>query len=366
MLETLAALIERDWRVVLALPCEGPLAGEARRLGAEVVVLAAPVLRREVLRPASLVRFLGASLRSWWQIGRLLASERPSAVYVPTLRLPLWIARARAAQVPIIAHLHGGECRAPRLVRTALATPLLLADRVLVDSAFNRDALLDGMPRLRARSAVLHGGIAGPASATPARAVLHDELHVVYVGEVSRRHGVDVAVDAIGRLVERGIDATLDVVGSVSPDDRWFEEQLRQSAASLRITERVLFDGFQPEVWGPLADADVAVVPARLGQPAGDSAVEAVVAARPVVVSASGDHAEAVDGFMSALSVPASDAAALADALQRIAANWSAFRRTAAAFAPIAAQRYSETAYRSDVAEEIARAARTRLPRSAS
>lgn len=361
MLETIAALVERSWRVVVAVPENGPLVQEAQRLGAEVVVLAMPVVRKSMLRPQNLARFTVRAARAWYRAGRLLSRERPDVVYVSTLTVPLWIARSRSRGVPVVAHVHEGERRAPRILRLALALPLRMADRVVVNSDFSRSTLLEVLPTLAARSTVVYNGVAAPPEVLPGRAELLGGMRVVYVGRLSPRKGVDVAVAAVARLVEAGIDARLDVVGSVFTGYEWYREQLEQQVSDLALDGRVRFLGFRPSVWTSFAEADVAVVPSRLEEPFGNTAVEAVLSARPVVVSSIGGLAEATDGFASALSVPADDVAALTDALLRIHASWPTFRRTAATFAPIAAHRYSTAAYRAAITAEIDRA--TGLPR---
>ena len=80
-----------------------------------------------------------------------------------------------------------------------------------------------------------------------------------------------------------------------------------------------------------------------------------MLAGRPVVVSAIGGLAEAIDGFASAIPVVPDDPLALADALQRITLHWPTFRRAATRFAPIAAARYSTEVYRRTVSDEIDR-----------
>jgi glycosyltransferase involved in cell wall biosynthesis len=358
MLETIAALVERDWRVVVAVTSEGPLTAEAERRGAEVLILAAPVLHENLIRPRNLPAFFGGSVTAWRRIGLLLARVRPDVVYVSTLTVPLWIARARSMRIPVVAHVHASERQAPTVVRAAIALPLRLADRVLVNSDFSRESLIEILPSLARQSLVVYNGIAGPSSVTPACDELHGGLRVVYVGRLSPRKGVDIAVAAIARLMEQGIDARLDLVGSVFTGDEWYERQLHQQVEALGLADRVTFRGFQSFVWGALEDADVAVVPSRLEESFGNTAVEAVLAGRPAVVSVIGGLAEAIDGFACAIPVPPDDVDAMADALQRIATNWSTFRRTAATFAPIAAHRYSIARYRATVAAEIARAAR--------
>lgn len=357
MLETIAALVERGWRVVVVLPSEGLLIAESERLGAEATVIAAPVLRKNLVQPRNLLRYLVGSIGAWRRIGLQLTRLRPDVVYVSTLTLPLWIGRARALRIPVIVHVHESEHHAPSVVRAALALPLRLADRVLVNSDFSRTCLTEAIPSLTDRSVVVYNGVTGPSQIRAARLELRGGLRVVYVGRLSPRKGVDVAVASVARLIERGIDARLDLVGSAFAGYEWYEEQLREQVAALGLKDRVTFRGFQPSVWGAFEDADVAVVPSRLAEPFGNTAIEAVLAARPAVVSMTGGLREAIDGIICAIPVPPDDVDAMTDALQRIAANWSTFRRTAATFAPIAAHRYSTAAYRTAVAREVTRVA---------
>jgi glycosyltransferase involved in cell wall biosynthesis len=357
MLETLAGLVERGWRVVLAVPADGPLLDTARDLGAEIVLLDVPVLRKSVLKPANLPRFLTGSLAASRRIDLLLRDVRPDVVYVSTLTVPLWVVRARARRIPVLCHVHESERQAPLLLREAIAWPLRLADRVVANSLFSLDSLTEVMPSLLGRSTVVYNGVPGPGEIRPARRELTGGLRVVYVGRLSPRKGVDVAVAAIALLADSGFDAHLDLVGGVFSGYEWYEQELRSQVAWLGIEDRVTFSGFQPSVWHALADADVAVVPSRLEEPFGNTAVEAVLAARPVVVSAIGGLAEAIDGFASAVPVDPDDPVRLAEALHRIATDWPAFRRTAAAAAPDAARRYAPESYRRAMTAELERIA---------
>src|SRR5436309_690272 len=143
MLETLAALIERRWRVVLAVPSDGPLLAAARELGAEVVLLDVPVLRKAVLKPRNLPRFLTGSVAASRRIDALLKRLRPDVVYVSTLTVPLWIARARARRIPVLCHVHESERQAPTILRQAIAWPLRLADRIVTNSRFSLESLTE-------------------------------------------------------------------------------------------------------------------------------------------------------------------------------------------------------------------------------
>lgn len=356
-LESMIGLVERGWRVVLAVPTAGPLVTEARAAGVETVLLDSPVLRKSLLRPMALAGLLTDSGAAAGRIGELLRRVRPDVVYVSTITIPLWIARARLLRIPVVCHVHESERGASRLVRTALTHPIGLATRIVVNSAHSRDTLLDVAPHLADRSTVVYNGVAGPAAVVPPRERLDGPMRLVYVGRISPRKGVDVAVEALGLLHASGLDAELEIVGDVYAGYEWFQAALLTRIEELGLTDRVRFSGFRSEVWSALAAADMALVPSRDEEPFGNTAVEAVLAARPVAVSAIGGLAEAIDGFASAVTVAPSDAAALAGAIRRVADQWSAFRRAAIAMAPVAADRYRPARYRDDIADELQRAA---------
>ncbi len=75
-----------------------------------------------------------------------------------------------------------------------------------------------------------------------------------------------------------------------------------------------------------------------------------MLAARPVVVSATSGLREAVHGFGSAQAVPPGDAAAWADAIERVAGSWPTYAQTAQADAAQARRRYDVRRYRSEIA----------------
>lgn len=360
LLETIAGLSQHGWRVVLAVPNDGPLVAEAQLLGAEVVLVDVPVLRKSLLRPTALAGTAFSSVTGAARIARLLRDVDPTVVYVSTLTLPLWVAVARARRIPVVCHVHESERRANRLLREALAWPLLLADRVVVNSAFSRDSLLDVAPGLARRSTVVYNGVAAPPEVVPARRDLDGGLRVVYVGRLSPRKGVDVAIDALARLVEDGLDARLDVVGGVYSGYEWYERGLHEQVERLGLADRVVFTGFRPSIWSALARADVGVVPSREEEPFGNTAVEAVLAGRPVVVSAIGGLAEAIDGFASASTVEPDDADALAQALLRIVHDWTAVRAHADELAATAARRFDPERYRDQIAGAVAACAHVR------
>lgn len=350
-LETVRGLVAEGVRTVVALPL-GPLAGSARDAGAEVVEVTAPVLRKSLMTPRGVVSLAAASASALPRLVRLLRSTGADALYVSTLTAPLWVVAGRLAGVPVLVHVHEAEDAVARPVRAALAAPLLLADRVVANSAASLEVLRRSLARSVARAVVLHNGVPGPEHRVPARAEVVGPLRLALVGRLSPRKGSDVAVEAVAALRDRGLDVRLDLTGDVFPGYEWFEQQLRDRVAELGLADRVALRGLAPSPWPAMQAADVVLVPSRV-EPFGNTAVEAMLAGRPLVAAAAQGLREVVrDGVDGALVTPG-DAEALADAVLACAADWPAALDRADRARAAAEDRFSPRTYRERIAAEV-------------
>ena len=176
---------------------------------------------------------------------------------------------------------------------------------------------------------------------------------MLYVGRLSPRKGVDVALEAVALLLQRGVSVRLDLAGAVFSGYEWFETRLRNRVRDLGAQDAVAFQGFTRDVWSSLDRADVVVVPSRLDEPFGNTAVEAGLAARPLVVSDTSGLREAAAGLESAVFVPPDDAAALAEAIMRVRNAWPQYRAGALRDAEVLRRRHAVEHYRSAVAEVL-------------
>lgn len=350
MLETVSALVDRGWQVVVALPEDGPLLGAVRDRGAQARVVRAPVVRKSHLGPAGIARLAGdalGGLRPGW---RVLREVQPDVVYVSTTVVPLWVLLARLARRTVVGHVHEAEASAPWVLRLALCLPLVLCRAVVVNSRFSAGVISRTIPRLGARCEVVYNGVPGPPDPAPPRARLDGGLRLLYVGRLSERKGVPVAVDALGHLASRGVEATLDLAGSAFAGHGDVAADLRERARSAGVADRVRLLGFVPDVWPLLADADVLVVPSTVDEPFGNTAVEGALAARPVVATRTSGLLEATDGLPAVRTAPPGDPNGLADALAGVVEDWDDLRARAAAGAAEVADRYAPARYRDRVA----------------
>jgi glycosyltransferase involved in cell wall biosynthesis len=350
--ESVAGLVEDGWRVFVAVPEQGPLVPLLRDAGADVRVVAAPVLRKSYLSARGVLRYGGEVAARMPSLLRLVGELRPDVVYVNTITVPPWIAAARLRGVPVVCHVHEAEESASRPVRAALASPLLLASRVMANSTASADVVKQEFGRLGRRTRVIYNGVEGPAAPRPARESLTGAVRLVIVGRVSPRKGTDVAVEALARLVSAGRDVSLDIVGGVFPGYEWFEDQVRASAETLGVADRVHWLGETADPWAPLADADIALVPSRV-EPFGNAAVEAMLAGRPLVAGAAQGLVEIVDPGRTGELVAPGDADALAEAIGRLVDDWPGALARAAVAQDEARRRFSTQRYRTEVAELV-------------
>jgi len=359
LLETVSALVGSGMRVTVALPVLGSLVEELSRRGAQIELCPTPVLRKSILRPLGALCFLRDTLRGVVAGLRLLRRVRPTVVYVNTVTVPLWVLLGRAAQVPVIAHVHEAERSAAGLVRWALAAPLLLCDTVVSNSQYCVDVLSESFPRLRTRATVVRNPIGWPGQTEYARAELVGRLQLLYVGRLSERKGVDTAVLALAAYRSAGQDAELHLVGDIFPGYEWYLDHLRELVRAEGLSDHVHFHGYQRDVWPFLARSDIVLVPSVLEEGFGNTAVEGALAARPVVVSDTSGLSEATAGFASAVRVSPGASDAVARALSRIVADWPHYRLAAGTDQFLARDRHSLAGYRSSIRDTVLAAARS-------
>lgn len=360
LLEDVRGLLQAHWQVSAALPAEGQLSQALRALGAQVVICPTPVLRKAIFTPRGALAFLKDTFQGVRKGRRLLKEVKPAAVLVNTTTIPLWVALARVTGHRVIIHVHESERHSPVPFRLGLSLPGSLANRVITNSRFTNDAYLQLVPWVRKKSQVVLNGIPGPERTTPPRAALTGAVRLLYVGRLSERKGILAAIQAVGLLQEKGITTELSLVGAVFEGYEWFEQKLQEEVSRLPEPERVKFLGFQSDVWPHYEATDIALVPSMLEESFGNTAVEAVLAGRPAVVSSIGGLREAVEPYSSTVLVNPGDPQALAAGIEKIIDHWDNFRENAAESAAQARDRHDPAKFGTQIDEIISQVAAPR------
>jgi len=354
VLESVTAMTGAGAVVVVTLPESGPLVGRLERAGATVVLEPALVLRKRMLRPRNWPSAMAATLRAVGASRRLLRPP-PALVYVSTITLPLWPVLARMRGIPVVTHIHEAEAEASRIMLMALFGPHLLATTTVTNSEFSRSIVARASAPLARRTHVIYNGVAGPVSATRTRVSLEGRpVRLTYLGRLSPRKGTDLVIAAAAELVDDGVDVEVDLIGEAFDGYGWFVDALHRAVADRGLGSRVRFLGFRDDVWTELRLADIVVIPSRVGEPFGNTAVEAALAARPLIVGESSGLLEATQGLPGVHLVEPGDASAIADAVRDIIAHWPEQRAQAEASARVASLRFDPQRYRDAIEDLIA------------
>ncbi|KTR77501.1 glycosyl transferase [Microbacterium oxydans] len=351
LLESAIGLVESGVRVVVALPSSGLLVNELRAAGAEVVILPMLVLRKVLLTPRGLPRLFRDTFRGLGAAWRLIGRLRPDVVYVSTIIIPEWPLIARLRGVRTVSHVHEAEASGNRIVNALLYSPHLASHQTLVNSRFSLDTIRTALPALARRSHVVYNGVASPPQPLSPRPRTEGPLRVLYIGRLSPRKGPDLVIAAASRLHSAGRAVEVTLLGAVFEGYEWFERDLRAQASEAGVT--VDFAGFHTDIWPFLEQADVLLVPSRVDEPFGNTAVEGVLALRPVIASDSSGLREAAGGYGTARLVAAGDAEAIASALTDIDARWDEIVSTVADSRAEALRRHAPQVYRSSISTHL-------------
>jgi glycosyltransferase involved in cell wall biosynthesis len=351
LLESAIGLVERGARVVVALPSSGLLVQELVAAGAEVVIVPMLVLRKVLLTPRGLPRLFRDTFRGLGAAWRLIGRLRPDVVYVSTIIIPQWPLVARLRRTRSVSHVHEAEASGNRLVNGILYSPHLASHRTLVNSRFSLDTIRAALPALARRSHVVYNGVASPPHPLAPRPRVERALRVLYVGRLSPRKGPDLVIDAASRMHAAGRPVDVTLLGAVFEGYEWFERDLRQQAAEAGVP--VDFAGFHPDIWPFLAEADVLVVPSRVDEPFGNTAVEGILALRPVIASDSSGLREAAGGYATAQLITPGDPDSIAAALTDIDTRWDEMVSTVADSRAEALRRHAPAVYRSSITAHV-------------
>jgi glycosyltransferase involved in cell wall biosynthesis len=328
LLETVAALCDRGWRVVVVLPSTGPLVPRLTALGAEVELLPFPVLRRADLSVRGVASLVWSSAAALVRMRRFLVHLRPELVYVNTITLPWLLVVARLCRLPSVCHVHEAEVQDRAWVRRALAVPLGLAGATLVNSSTTFAITAEAAPYIRRRLRLIRNGARGPSTPRPTARQPESPYRLLVVGRISPRKAPDVALEATALLRKAGRDVVLELCGTPGPGHEAYFSELRARADRPDLAGAVTFTGYRAPIWPALDRADALVAPS-LGESFGNAVVGGQLARRPVVATAVQGHLETVADGVSGLLVPVRDPAATAAAIARLMDRPGTARRMA-------------------------------------
>lgn len=281
---------------------ESDVAEEEHEFGVRIVRLPRPDVG------AGTLEALGEGIR---RVERLLAEFDPDLVHickaVPSL---FYLLRGGARRPPpMLFNLHGAHVAPLADPQTLGGRMVRSADWIVACSKATLEHLIDLAPEIRPRSSVVYNGVPpppGPIKPPPAH-----PPRLVCLGRLHSEKGFDVALVAAELLARHWPDLELVVAGE-GPARPELEALARRGS----LSDRVSFPGWvaPDDVHAMLAGAAVVPVPS-IHEGFGLVALEAALAARPVVASRVEGIPEVVLDGETGLLVPPGDPEALAEAI---------------------------------------------------
>lgn len=180
-----------------------------------------------------------------------------------------------------------------------------------------------------------------------------DALMLLHYGRITKKKGIEFAIQALSRLAGEFPNIILAVVGG---DDEGYRTVVNRYANDLIIGDKVIFTGLVGQSVGKQAmvDADVFVLPS-LSENFGMAVVEAMLCGLPVVISNNVGIAPDIDSAGAGMVVPlTADNAPLAEAIGGLLRNASSRRTLGACGRQFAIEHYDDDAVASRVDELLA------------
>ena len=257
---------------------------------------------------------IGVDPRVLWRVSRLLATEDFDIVHVHEPLVPLvpWCV-LRRARAPIVATFHVHRESGHRWYRVARRWLSPLMARIRCRIAVSESARRTVAQYFPGTYQIVPNGIDLTGFRLPRPRppqFSSDRLHVLYIGRLERRKGVDHLIRAMAR-VQRIVPSARVVIVGDGPERRGLRDVARSLAVEAVFTGRV----HDAELPAYVQAADVVCSPALGGESFGVVLLEAMACEKPIVASRIAGYETLLGPAECGTLVPPGDADALADAL---------------------------------------------------
>ena len=253
---------------------------------------------------------------SWWRAGR--RAGRGDVLVLtwttPFHALPYRVMMGAARSARVVAIVHNAQPHERLPLQTLLTRWVLRRCNALVVHA---STVADEVARLDIDVETITTPMPPLVDVTPQALPAADPLRLLFFGFVRPYKGLDVALDALALLRDRGMRVELSVVGEFWEDVGPWEQRVAERHLDDQV---VLRPGYVPDrdVNGLLAAHHGVLLPYRSASQSGIVPV-ALSAGRPVIATRVGGIAEAVDDGVNGVLAEPGDPESLAAAIERFA-----------------------------------------------
>ena len=251
------------------------------------------------------------------QVARIVRDENYRLIHTHTARSAL-IGRAASMLTGVaqVHHVHSPtSCDTTHRLRNWLNQ---LTERIVLRRANALIAVSEAVGEYVRRQGlgvfVVCNGVP-PRRAVPARNPDKSDWTLGVIALFRPRKGLEVLLESLALLRNRGLPVRLRAVGSFETQD--YENRIRHLAGQLNLDSAIDWVGFASDIDGELAQMDLFVLPSLFGEGLPMVVLEAMSAGLPVVATAVSGVPEAVRDGVEGLLVEPGNPAALAAAIGR-------------------------------------------------
>ncbi len=196
-------------------------------------------------------------------------------------------------------YYYDGNILTNRLKKYLICQSLKKSDCIVAVSKCVERSFVDNFEVDRRKMHVIYNGISEAlfTNSEEKRKKENNKIEIIYVGRLVDVKGIDILLEAFGRLLEKKPEARLRLIGDGDARNS-YQEQVR----SMRIGQSVIFEGFQMEKERYFQEADIFVYPSRCEEAFGISIVEAMAYGLLCIASNAGGVPEIIkdrqNGFL--------------------------------------------------------------------
>jgi glycosyltransferase involved in cell wall biosynthesis len=356
-----------EFEPIVALPEFGPFANDLEGRNIEIVTYPLGSYRSGQKSLSDMAAFAIRSIACGAQLASFIGKRKVRLVYINGPRcLPAGTLAARFMKIPSIFHLHISLTRRAEIFVASHAAKHVSG--IIACSQAAARLLMKYSNNCENKTQIIYNPIdtQGGSGALPRPQADSQQWTVGTVGRITRGKGYHILMRAVGRVrpeLRRNLKVMLVGAPAERPEDAAYASYLKRLESELNLQKMIRWEGFQPDPTRYYAAMKVLVVPSDWefeGMPM--AILEAMQWGVPVIASRIGGIPELIHDGVNGLLVTPGDEGALAEALERLAADPALCRRLGEAGRLSIDDRFSPHRFGNKIRELVGGLCSARLP----
>jgi glycosyltransferase involved in cell wall biosynthesis len=311
-LESVRALKQAGFGVVVVLSEDGPLVKELQGLGTEVHIHKLGILRRKYFNAAGLLNRVKTTLKAKAFLEELMVKKHITHIYSNTSAVLVGAFLARKKGVKHIWHLHEILFSPRWFVRRMGKIINRNADKVVVVSQEVWDNWKDKVDE--SKMVLLHNGIDYRPYLETKNDIRNEisgsegKFLIGMIGRINPWKGQGYFLDIARELVQKHDNVHFVVVGDAYPGTEHLVAEMEEKIEKSGLPSYVSYLGFRRDIPEILNSLDIFVLPSILPDPFPTVILEAMASGKPVIATAHGGAKEMILDGKSGYLIPWDDA----------------------------------------------------------